>query len=183
MCWHAFHGILQSTAACTHHDEVTVSLAHTHTHTHTTPEELVVVEKLICSLWPAFWASRYGVEYSGSPVAHITSAPLKTRAMVCRTSGRTTAAHSAFGYTHTQQNTLYDHDWASVMGGAQQHAKTTVKPTAHDELTNTLSKYHSYGGYEKQTFVACSFTWNRGTDNVSMTGSEASKERMQSSPT
>ncbi|TNN63226.1 hypothetical protein EYF80_026569 [Liparis tanakae] len=39
----------------------------------------------ICSFCPARWARRYGVQEAGSPVAHITSAPLNTSCMVCST--------------------------------------------------------------------------------------------------
>lgn len=65
------------------------------------PDSLFWCRNSICSFCPARCAKRYGVEQVGSPVAHITSAPLNTSSMVCSTPGNTTAAHNA--YTHTKK--------------------------------------------------------------------------------
>ncbi len=67
------------------------------------------------------------------------------------------------------------------MGGAQQHAKTTVKPTAHDELTNNIVKVPLLWWLWK-TNICCVQLYLESWYGITLalTGSEASKERMQS---
>lgn len=59
------------------------------------PEVLLCSRNSICSLCPLFSASARGTGHWGSPVAHVTAAPQKTRAWVSARSLVVTAAHRA----------------------------------------------------------------------------------------
>lgn len=61
------------------------------------PEVLLCSRNSICSLCPLFSASARGTGHWGSPVAHVTAAPQKTRACVSARSLVVTAAHRACG--------------------------------------------------------------------------------------